>query len=81
MSKKTEFVSRVRAEGKITIPKKYRELLNIKKGDLVELSVKKPSWWEMLDWDEIDLSNVNLSRFPEEAQEYIRAHTKQFLIG
>ena len=81
MSKKVGFVSRVRTEGKITIPKEHRELLDIKKGDLIEVSIRKPNWWEMLDWDEIDLSNVNLSGFPKEAHEYIRNNTTQVLLS
>ena len=79
MSKKADFVSRVRKEGKITIPKEHRELLNINRGDLIEVSVRKPSWWEMIDWDEMDLGDVNMSNFPKEAAEYIRTHTKQAL--
>ena len=81
MSKVVKFPSKVRKEGKITIPIEHRKLLGIKRGDIVEVSLHKPEWYELLNWDEIDLSEVNMKAFPKEAVEYIRTHTKQFLTG
>ena len=81
MSKTVKFPSKVRKEGKITIPVEHRKLLGIKRGDIVEVSLHKPEWYELLDWNEIDMSLVNLKAFPKEAVEYIRNHTKQFLTG
>ena len=68
------FIARVRAEGKITIPKELRKLLTINQGDLVTLTIKKPEWWELLDWTEMGPEAFN--RLPEETQQKIRNLTK-----
>jgi len=38
---KHKFLARVISRGRITIPDEIRELLNIKEGDLLEVTIKK----------------------------------------
>lgn len=64
------FVARVRKDGKITIPKEVRELLEINPGEFVDIKIKKPSWWDMLDWDEMGEEAFN--RLPEDIKQKIR---------
>lgn len=73
MSSKYGFVTHVRGEGKVTIPSELREQLNLQQGDLVEVSIHKPEWYEMLDWSQMSASVINYSALPNEARNYISA--------
>ncbi len=64
------FVARVRKDGKITIPKEIRELLKIKPDEFVDINIRKPDWWDMLDWDEMGEEAFN--RLPENIKMKIR---------
>jgi len=64
------FVARVRKDGKITIPKEIRELLKIEPGELVNIDIRKPNWWDLLDWDELGEEAFN--RLPEEIKQKIK---------
>ena len=55
-----QFVARVRKDGKITIPKEIRGYMAIGEGDLIEVSLKKPMWWDMLDWDNMGQKTWNM---------------------
>lgn len=64
------FVARVRKDGKITIPTEVRDLLKIKPNELLDVNIRKPNWWEMLDWDEMGEDAFN--RLPEDIKRKIR---------
>ncbi|GAF87022.1 unnamed protein product [marine sediment metagenome] len=64
------FVARVRKDGKITIPKEIRELLKIEPHELVDIDIRKPNWWDLLDWDEMGEEAFN--RLPEKIKEKIK---------
>ena len=66
----THFIARLRKDGKITIPKEIRELLKIEPGELVDIDIKKPNWWDLLDWDEMGEEAYN--RLPEEIKQKIK---------
>ena len=40
-------------KGQVTIPKEIRERLKIKPDELVDIKIRRPNWWEMLDWNEM----------------------------
>jgi len=64
------FVARVRKDGKITIPKEIRELLKIEPSELVNIDIRKPNWWDLLDWDEMGEEAFN--RLPKEIKQKIK---------
>ena len=64
-----EFVACIRANGKMTIPKEVRDLLNIKPDDLYLVRIRRPDWWEMLDWDE--MGQEAFDRLPDEIKQKI----------
>ena len=68
------FIAKVRAEGKITIPKELRINHKINQGDYVTITIKKPEWWEFLNWDE--MGKKAFDRLPPEIQQKIREATK-----
>ena len=67
------FVTRVRKDGKITIPKEIRELLKIEPNELVDIDIRKPNWWDLLDWDKMGEEAFN--RLPEEIKEKIKRNS------
>ena len=71
MSSKKVFAARVRSEGKITIPTEVRDQLNLQQGELLEVSIHKPEWYELLDWSQMSQTVVNFNALPPKAQSYI----------
>ena len=64
------FVAYVRKEGKITIPKEIRDQHKINEGDLLDFSLRKPNWWDMLDWDSMGKKAWN--RLPDDIKNKLR---------
>ncbi len=81
MSSKKDFTAKIRAEGKITIPSAIREKMNLEQGDIINVSVNKPEWYEMLDWSQMDSALVNFNAFPSDAQAYIASSYSCDLSG
>ena len=71
---KKTFAATIRVEGKITIPIEIRKQLLLVPGDLVELTIKKPDWWELLDWSEM---KQTFDILPLEIKNKIRAKQDQ----
>ena len=63
------FVARIRKDGKITIPKEVRDLLKVEADDLYEISMRRPNWWELLDWNK--MGQEAFDRLPEEIKQKI----------
>ena len=64
------FVARIRKDGKITIPKEVRELLKVEADDLYEINMRKPNWWEMIDWNE--MPQEAFDKLPDEIKKKIQ---------
>ena len=65
------FVARIRKDGKITVPKDVRDLLKVQADDLYEITMRKPDWWDLLDWNE--MGQEAFDRLPDEIKQKIRA--------